>query len=116
MKYRLLDLIACPACGGELHCNASEVSMPAGDCCEEVIEGELNCDQEHFYPIIKCIPRLLLPALLAETLRQFQPQHYQCYRGRLPAPAAGEAVLKKKTLRSFSYQWNVFSEMCKNAK
>ena len=111
MKYRLLDLIVCPACGEELHCNASVVSLSEGDCCEEVIEGELNCDKEHFYPIIKGIPRLLLPELLAETLRQFQPQHYQRYRDRLPAAAVGEAVLKKKTLRSFSYQWNVFSEM-----
>ena len=109
MKYRLLELIGCPECGLELDCQAAEVELRGG--FEEVVDGDLQCGNGHLYPIIKGIPRLLPPALLAETLRQYQPDHYRRYRDRLPTSEDDEPALKKSTLRSFSYQWNTFSEM-----
>ena len=109
MKYRLLELIGCPECGTELQCDADEVETIGA--IEEVTDGELRCQSGHFYPIINGIPRLLPASLLAETLRQFQPNHYLRYRDRLPASGDDEPDLKKNTLRSFSYQWNTFSEM-----
>ena len=118
MRYRLLDLIVCPACGGELRCAATATERveaavqdgPSGEV-EEIVEGELTCEEGHFYPIINRIPRLLLPELLVASLQQFHPEHYARYQERFQAQGPGEPVLKKKTLRSFSYQWNVFSEM-----
>ena len=109
MKYRLLDLVCCPECGAELQCEPAELQMLDG--VEEVIEGELVCESGHFYPVIGGIPRLLPATLLSETLQRFKPDHYQRYRDRLPATPEGEPEVVKETLRSFSYQWNRFSEM-----
>ena len=137
MKPRLLEIIVCPDCGGDLLCaggyrgprdetpspdapsprldavpRAGEaVEGQAGEAADEVMEGELTCEQGHFYPIISGIPRLLPPALLAETLQRHWPEHYARYRARLRSDGAQEVAVTRKTLRSFSYQWRVFSEM-----
>lgn len=77
----------------------------------EITEGDLSCPGGHAFPIINGIPRLLPPELLAETLKRYHPEHYESHQ--IDPAASGEMsdTLKHRTLRSFSYQWNVFSEM-----
>lgn len=69
MKRRLLDLLACPACHGDL---APTRAVPeAGD----IVEGELACNRcSARYPITRGVPRLLPEALAEEaaaTARRF---------------------------------------------
>lgn len=67
MKRRLMELLACPACGTGLElCN----SKPDPDGTDEIGAGELvcrSCSAE--YPIRGGVPRLLLPDLSAAALR-----------------------------------------------
>lgn len=58
MKLRLLDLLACPTCGGDLKLKAE--SNDAG----EILKGELSCAScQATYPIRDGVPRLLPPQL-----------------------------------------------------
>ena len=109
MKPRVLDILACPACRSGLTLQDGAVAEGDG----EIIEGELACGNGHCYPIITGVPLLLLPPLLTQTLRDYHPDAYRRYADRQPGAVstdAGEGA-KKKTLSSFSYQWNTFSEM-----
>lgn len=108
MRYRLLDLVACPRCGGDLRC--ARVDLEDAEF-GGVREGELGCAAGHRYPVIDGVPRLLPPELLGETLAHFHPEWYRRYRDSLAGEGTGEPALKKKTLRSFGFQWNAFSEM-----
>ena len=81
------------------------------DGVDEVVDGELGCASGHWYPIIGGVPRLLVPELLAETFRWFHPERFKQYADRLPATPEKRLTLKEKTLQSFGFQWNVFSEM-----
>ena len=108
MKRRLLDLVVCPLCGDDLRCDS--VDAHSADS-EEIMEGELLCGQDHRFPVINGVPRLLAPELLAETLRQFHPQHFQRYQAHWKDTPSARSSTEGRTLRSFSYQWNVFSEM-----
>ena len=112
MKHRLLDILSCPACKHAL-------TLAPGSTVEdedgEILEGELICDNGHFYPVICGVPRLLLPQLLSQALRDYHPEAYDHYASRLQQAGAEifETVVdaKKRTLSSFSFQWNTFSEM-----
>src|SRR5438093_8272518 len=54
MKKRLLEILACPECGGDLRLTATDK--------EEVIEGNLTCAGcSKTYPIINGIPRFVEP-------------------------------------------------------
>ena len=109
MKHRLLDILACPACRHALTLIPGSVEEDG-----EILEGELICDRGHFYPIVGGVPRLLLPQLLTQALRDYHPEVYDRYAGRLReagADIATEGDAKKRTLSSFSFQWNTFSEM-----
>jgi 2-polyprenyl-3-methyl-5-hydroxy-6-metoxy-1,4-benzoquinol methylase/uncharacterized protein YbaR (Trm112 family) len=55
MQIKLLDVLACPQCGGALSCTATET-----DSSGEVIEGRLDCSGgSHQFPIEKSIPRFV---------------------------------------------------------
>jgi ubiquinone/menaquinone biosynthesis C-methylase UbiE/uncharacterized protein YbaR (Trm112 family) len=55
MQTKLLEVLACPQCGGGLTCTAVET-----DATGEVIEGSLDCaDCAKTYPIEKAIPRFV---------------------------------------------------------
>ncbi|HDS44569.1 MAG TPA: Trm112 family protein [Methanomicrobia archaeon] len=57
MKKELMDILACPACKGDL-----ELSIQAEDEQNEVVTGSLYCRQcDARYPIEDGIPNLLLP-------------------------------------------------------
>jgi len=106
MRNSLLEVVVCPICKERLTLGEIELEEVG-----EVMEGDLVCSGGHFYPVIGGIPRLLPPELLAETLQRFHPVHFSRYRERLEGHLHSELELKKKTLQSFSYQWNAFSEM-----
>ena len=111
MKHRLLDILACPACK---HALTLAPECMVQDEEGEIIEGELACDKGHFYPIVSGVPRLLLPQLLSQALRDYHPEIYHRYAQRLQVAGAEigtEGDAKKRTLSSFSFQWNTFSEM-----
>jgi uncharacterized protein YbaR (Trm112 family)/ubiquinone/menaquinone biosynthesis C-methylase UbiE len=64
MKPRVLQLLACPLCHGELDLDAGR----HGD--DEIVEGRLECRAcEHAYPIRAGVPRLLPPDVDAEQWR-----------------------------------------------
>jgi 2-polyprenyl-3-methyl-5-hydroxy-6-metoxy-1,4-benzoquinol methylase/uncharacterized protein YbaR (Trm112 family) len=55
MQTKLLDVLACPQCGGALTCTATET-----DSAGEVHEGRLDCASgAHQFPIEKSIPRFV---------------------------------------------------------
>ena len=111
MKHQLLDILACPACKHALTLQTDSVVRDEGG---EILEGELICDNDHFYPVIAGVPRLLLPQLLSQALRDYHPEAYRRYAVRLQQAGVGDAEAgdaKKRTLSSFSFQWNTFSEM-----
>lgn len=53
MKPELLALLRCPRCGG--HLRAAGNPSPGGD----IEEGELACDRQHSFPIVRSIPRFV---------------------------------------------------------
>lgn len=55
MQLKLLDVLACPKCMGDLNCNPVETSKD-----QEVVSGELECKScGHVYPIRSSIPRFV---------------------------------------------------------
>lgn len=55
MQKRLLDVLACPQCGGNL-----ELTMAETDSAGEVISGKLECSEAaHGFPIEEAIPRFV---------------------------------------------------------
>jgi 2-polyprenyl-3-methyl-5-hydroxy-6-metoxy-1,4-benzoquinol methylase/uncharacterized protein YbaR (Trm112 family) len=55
MQIKLLDVLACPRCGGPLTCTPAET-----DSAGEVLEGRLDCaNGGHQFPIEKSIPRFV---------------------------------------------------------
>jgi len=53
MKKRLLNLLVCPNCKGELKLEVDSVEE------EEVVEGKLICERLHTFSIINAIPRFV---------------------------------------------------------
>jgi len=108
MKHSLLEILACPYCRGPL---GLKVFSMRG---KEVEDGILLCvGCKNAFPIIACIPRML-PALMInpQTLKTFLQKH----AGKIPDNFMNNGPedfgkLKKKTSKSFGFQWNVFSTM-----
>jgi SAM-dependent methyltransferase len=81
VKLRLLELLACPACTGELELSGG----PGAEGAEEVEEGRLRCAGcQATYPISNGIPRLLPPAIGWE---------------------------QERTAETFGWEWSHFVEM-----
>jgi uncharacterized protein YbaR (Trm112 family)/trans-aconitate methyltransferase len=76
MRRRLLDLICCPVCRGELTLTSSK------ERAQHVMEGELACACGRTYPVVAGVPRLLANRSDDEL-----------------------AELKKKTIEYFGYEW-----------
>jgi SAM-dependent methyltransferase len=105
MKPRLLDWLACPACGNGLHLEGERRDGA------EIVDGTLACAGcAAAYPIVRGIPRLLPPSLstvAAATAERFgyewsrfaeiRPAYEAQFRGWLapfdPAAFAGRTVL-----------------------
>ena len=139
MKLRMLDLLICPECQNPKQLKLEVYSEFRADPSQrneaEVETGVLTCLAcKRQYPIINGIPRML-PDNLISNLLLYHPDFFQKHSIKLPAPLSGiplrgksiadEIVQAKKrtlsrkpkasvsTANSFSFQWNVFSEMYK---
>ena len=107
MRERLLELLACPCCGG------SFTERTFSEIEGEIVEGLLTCQCGEAYPIINAIPRLL-PNAFHE-----HPEFLQKYGEEIKQPVGGFDKqletdldrLQKRTQKSFGYQWTAFSEM-----
>jgi len=112
MKYRLLDIVACPHCQGRLTCTAF---LETG---AEVWEGILACDCGRWYPIIDGIPRLLPDSLKADYLLD-NNDFLEKYKDEIPeiiGLSKGKDIsigLKRRTSDSFGFEWATFSEIVK---
>ena len=108
MKYRLLDLLACPKCGESFEIDAFELSQ-ACDGEEEVEQGLLRCLCGAWYPIVDAVPVILPNAL------DIYSEFAQRYRGQLPEWTISEEEIqrfeieKKKTQDSFGFEWTIYS-------
>jgi SAM-dependent methyltransferase/uncharacterized protein YbaR (Trm112 family) len=111
MYTRLLRLLRCPNCRGELELLRLVSDLTAGG--EEVSEGFLHCASNHCFPIVRGIPRMLQDAL---------DEHWPVLRSNLPNPtpplirsliqAHREARHRfnydRRTHDSFSKEWDYF--------
>jgi SAM-dependent methyltransferase len=61
MKRRLLDLLVCPKCKGQLQL------QPEAESGAEIVEGSLCCTQGHSYRIVKGVPRFVPAEFYAES-------------------------------------------------
>lgn len=129
MKQRLMELINCPECAGDLDLEAFErrdahpgqalfaaeiPGAPAPAPAEpgaEIWEGKLTCQKcAREYPVINGVPRLLPSALLAASLQEFHGEFIARYRDRfreLP-DATGAERKRVDTMNAFGYQWTTF--------
>lgn len=85
MRKLLQGLLVCSKCG-----NSFEVKSFRKDR-EQIVEGELSCSCGITYPIVKTIPRIL-PDTFENNSKLIKK-------------------LKRKTQKSFGYQWTKFSKM-----
>src|SRR3712207_2389467 len=82
---RLLTFLRCPACRATL-------TVATGEGEEEVAEGLLTCDRDHWFPIVRGIPRMLPDAIddhwsVVETLLASLPEERASSVRRLRTPA-----------------------------
>lgn len=98
MQQRLLEIMICPSCG------VTDFSIEIdGEDEQHVMEGQLTCGTcDRIFPIRSGVPRMLPDELLEEGLRD-------------PNQSSGgkDGSASTRTMRSFGYQWNVFSEVYK---
>lgn len=87
----------------------------------EIKEGLLKCDCGMFYPIINGIPRML-PKYLQKNLFKYHKTFLNKYKNRIPhlnnynSKIADTGKATKRTLKSYSYQWQTFDEIIREWK
>ena len=108
MKYRLLELLACPRCGGEFSCEEFATSKDStGEV--EVDQGILRSECGAWYPIVNAVPVILPNAL--DIYSDFARE----YASRLPEWRISDEEIrhfeaeKKRTQESFGFEWTVYS-------
>jgi len=107
VRAKLLDLLMCPWCQGELTMVPFDGAAPGAD----VTEGLLTCACGRSFPIVNGIPRIL------ENAFTLFPDFVHTHRDRLPplpevrAIKTREADAIRRTRESFGYQWTQFAEM-----
>ncbi|MBI4489898.1 MAG: methyltransferase domain-containing protein [Deltaproteobacteria bacterium] len=108
MRYRLLDLLACPHCREPFALEAFECAVGhRGE--EEVEQGLLKSACGAWYPIVDGVPVILPNAL--NIYSQFAVR----YRALLPEWTFSQEEIaqfereKRKTQESFGFEWTVYS-------
>jgi SAM-dependent methyltransferase len=104
---RVLELCRCPSCGGELRLTAKSLS---GD--GEIESGLLSCDGDHWFPVVRGVPRLLDGALalhwpaLAASVAQRDPElRRRLGRSARPGATGETAIGDRRTREHFDRQW-----------
>lgn len=108
MRYRLLDLLACPRCREPFALETFELSQDAhGE--EEVEQGLLKSPCGAWFPIVDGVPVILPNAL------NIYSQFAERFRDQLPPwQFSAEEIAqferdKKKTQESFGFEWTIYS-------
>jgi SAM-dependent methyltransferase/uncharacterized protein YbaR (Trm112 family) len=111
MYTRLLPLLRCPNCRGQLELLRLVSDVTASG--EDVSEGLLHCATNHCFPIVRGVPRMLQDAL---------DEHWPVLRSNLPNPAPSfiRSLIQahrqtrhrlnhdRPTRDSFSKEWDYF--------
>ena len=100
MRPELIDILACPECGGEL-----SLSRPVANKEAEIVSGQLVCACGIHYPIIDRIPRLL-PRSLWGLVRS---RHPEAFSENSPTDSSEFDDQQIQTATSFGTQWEYFS-------
>ena len=108
MYLRLLEFLRCPTCRAEMSCTAWETQSEAQG--GEIISGLLSCCGDHWFPIVRGIPRMLPDAIQEHwpELKTLVPN---------PLPASLEPLLAslnsqkdvsyhQATRENFSHEWD----------
>ena len=103
MRERFLDFLRCPDCKQTLEIIVFDSSE------EEISEGILHCENQHYFPIVRGIPRML-PSSLSDNWAEIEPK----IPHPIPVPIEIlQANLKKKTRTydtrtkaNFSNEWD----------
>lgn len=110
MYQRLLNVLRCPECGGKL---VIEPLQPVSlDDDAEVIEGLLHCQDDHWFPVVRGIPRML-PNALREQWPELEPSvrrattsaTAQLLRDRPALTGHRNDVSDRVTSEHFSLEW-----------
>ena len=75
MYLRLLDFLRCPECGDTLELVPLVPRTAAGP--DEISEGLLRCANEHWFPVVRGIPRMLPDSL---------EEHWPALEALIPNP------------------------------
>ena len=109
MKLTLLQDLVCP-CGGDLELTRvleANHSQHSG----EIMSGWLRCGTcGNEFPIIKGVPRMLLGPLRS-TLQREYPEFFLHSKQHLKTEGNSGQDSKLRTLRSFGYEWRLFSDI-----
>ncbi len=108
MYLRLLEFLRCPSCRAELTCIALKTQSEGRG--GEIITGLLQCSGDHWFPIVRGVPRML-PDAIQEHWPAIQPLVPQ------PLPASLEPLLAnlksqkavsyhQATRENFSHEWD----------
>lgn len=106
MKERCLKWLVCPACNSPLQ---MESRLSEGN---ETVEGILRCLDQHVFPIIHGVPRMLLPPL-SDSLLYLYPDFFKRHAEFSSTPEATEndrPCKKQETLDRFGFEWSHFSD------
>ena len=86
----------------------------------EIVDALLTCDCGRWYPVIDGIPRMLTDSLKDDSIALYHNDFISKYKTKIPKKLIKETKdssktisAKRKTLDSFSFQWNAFSLMQK---
>lgn len=106
MQSRLLELLRCPECGETLE----PIVLNEAPNRSEISEGVLRCAREHWFPIVRGIPRML-PNALNEHWSDIAPQipdpPPQLFRNLVALRDVGNRWPKNdRTAQNFSLEWD----------
>lgn len=119
MKANLLQFLSCPDCQSDLRC------IPFQKERKEIISGIISCSNcGSWYPIIRSIPRILTPSLKEDLILKSNIDFLENNKHLLPKRIEREwskyrkqplkkkkDLLKKKTAKSFAFEWTKFNKM-----
>ena len=108
MYLRLLEFLRCPTCHAEL--TGIGLETQSQEDGGEIISGLLHCAAEHWFPIVRGIPRML-PDAIAEhwpTIQHLIPQPVPASLTGLIASLNSQrtAGYHRATRENFSHEWD----------
>ncbi|MBN2421622.1 methyltransferase domain-containing protein [Candidatus Woesearchaeota archaeon] len=109
MKKKLLKYLVCPLCKEKL-------SLTIFKKKSEIQDGLLTCANQHWYPVINGIPRILNDSLKEQILFSKNMDFFNKYKSRIPGISKTKENFlrdKSETAKIFGYEWKEFPELHK---